>query len=47
MGSNFNIKLDQIEALGINNIVVIDDVSSSPELVQNFSQYKKQNLKTL
>lgn len=32
MGDNFKINLDQIEAFGIHAIVVIDDVSSSPEL---------------
>lgn len=32
MGDNFKINLDQIEALGIHNIVVIDDVSSSPDI---------------
>lgn len=47
MGSNFNIKLDQIEALNIQSIVVIDDVSSTPDLQEKFSNYRKQNLKTL
>lgn len=47
MGDNFKINLDQIEALGINCIGVIDDVSSSHELQQSFAKYKRDNLKTL
>lgn len=47
VGSNFNIKLDQIEALGIHSIVVVDDLSSEPEIQQKFNLYKKQNLKAL
>lgn len=34
MGPNFLIKLDQIEALGVHNIIVLDDISSTPELLQ-------------
>jgi hypothetical protein len=47
MGDNFKIQLDQIEALGIHSIIIIDDTSSSPELQQKFQKYKKDNLRVL
>lgn len=43
----YHIKLDQLEALGIKNVVVFDDCSSSAEIAQNFAKYKKENLSSV
>ena len=45
IGQTYKILVDQMTAMGVNNILMIDDVSSTQSLVDMFRKYKMQNIK--
>ena len=45
IGQTYKILEDQMTAMGVNNILVVDDVSSSQNLVEMFRKYKMTHFK--